>query len=94
MEEFINRLHTDGFYTPMGDKVADSFSSSIMAAEHYAGKAQYQAIIRLIKHSSAKDLRGLYKYVPSVKQDAHHPINLEAEHVILRGTRLRLMRKL
>lgn len=91
MEVFEKKLHNLGYYSPKEGKIADSFSSSSKASQHYASKTQYQAIIVLKRHHSAKDLRALYDVIQPEKNDVHHPVKLESEHVVINGTKLKII---
>lgn len=88
-----------GEYSPAPWKEADSFTSSESMAELYAEKQgkkrgrkmKYQAILKVIGHHSAKDMRPLYDAITTVQQDAATPTELEAELFFLEGSRFEVV---
>ena len=88
-----------GVYSPAPWKEADSFTSSESMAELYAEKQgkkrgrkmKYQAILKVIGHHSAKDMRPLYDAITTVQQDAATPTELEAELFFLDGSRFEVV---
>ncbi len=86
-------------YSPAPWKEADSFTSSESMAKLYAEKQgkkrgeekKYQAILKVIGHHSAKDMRPLYEVISTVQQDPVTPTHLEAELFFIAGTRFEVV---
>ena len=51
---------------------------------------KYQAILKVIGHHSAKDMRPLYDVITTVQQNQGEPMKLEGEVLFMRGTRFRV----
>lgn len=93
MDDLERIIERDGFYTPKPGKVADSFSSSPSNTEYFAGKHNFQMVIVCTRHKTARDIRPLYDVTIPKKQKPYHGIKVEAELVILGGTRLKVYDK-
>lgn len=93
MLDFEKKVEDKGYYSPLPGRIADSFSTSPHNAEFYANKRKWQAQIICTRHHSAKDLRPLYDAVGVSKQTTHHPLRLEAEFVVMGGTKLHVRKK-
>ena len=93
MDELERLIDKNGFYTPKPGKVADSFSASPSNTEYFAGKHNYQMVIVCTKHKTARDIRPLYDVAVPKKQKPYHGVRVEAELVVLNGTRLKVYDK-
>lgn len=54
-------------------------------------KMKYQAILKVIGHHSAKDMRPLYDAITTVQQDPETPTVLEAELFFIEGTKFEVV---
>ena len=92
MNDLRDIVRKNGFYTPLPDRVGESWSSSEHNTEHYATKEgdKYQAIFICRKSKTAKDLRPFYAAMKH-KENLAHPLNLESEFIFMGGTRLKLL---
>ncbi len=92
LEGFDKMLRdNDGIYTPQPGRVAESWTDSLRAAEDYAASEPFQIVLRCSSNHGSRDLRPLYDALRPVQQDIGKPIHLEAEHVFLGKTRLRVL---
>ncbi len=80
-------------YSPRPGRIGESWTDSPRAAAEYADKKDYQAIINCKSCSSARDLRPLYQAVVTHQQNIGKPIHLEAEFVVLGGTRFEVVNR-
>ena len=92
MNDVRDIVRKNGFYSPLPDRVGESWSSSEHNTEHYATKEgdKYQAIFICRKSKTAKDLRPFYAAMKH-KENLAHPLNLESEFIFMGGTRLKLL---
>ena len=80
-------MRKNGFYSPLPDRVGESWPSSEHNTEHYATKDgnKYQAVFICRKSRTAKDLRPFYAAMKH-KENLAHPLNLESEFIFMGGT--------
>lgn len=54
-------------------------------------KMKYQAILKVIGHHSAKDMRPLYDAITTIQQNHGQPMKLEGEVLFMQSVRFRVL---
>lgn len=93
-ESFNNLLHRlrSGMYGARPGYIAESWTESTVAAEHFAA-SQYPVVLVCNKYSSRKRIDSLYDYMLDSSPNVTKPKRLEGESLFPEGARFRFIGK-